>query len=751
MAALAALSSYLAVIFKNEMVMIVLLVWLILMCYRKRLPKVPLILSVFCCMFFYVYIPDLDSMAVKEAPDMRETVQISGRISGPVKQSPKMTEFIFKNHTDMKYQVVYFKNDQINVPNLKYGAQCILSGTAELPDTARNPGQFDYRKFLLSKGITYQLIIASPEDIVCQGSSLLNHVYQLRGKLIAYVTENVSPVTAAWINALVLGDDSQLGDETTAVFQRWNLSHLLAISGLHIGLIVGLVYFILVKLTIFTKEKAQTIMIYFLPCYAFLAGGEPSVWRASLMVILFLFIGKARIKISATDVLSIVFLTLMTFNKFIVYNVGFQLSFLVTFGLLLSGRWLLQSNSSFWAVTKISFVAQMLIIPLQISYFSTFHPLSILLNLMIVPYFSIIVIPFLFILLLLSPLQIFTPILDSLFSLVHPIVVYTIHWIDQMAYYPFVIGTFSLTAAFFYYVAFFMFMYKLQLTKWRQAFRYGCCMTLLIAGIAAKPYLSPIGEVTMLDIGQGDAIVIELPYRKGVIMIDAGARMSFEDQKPTDTVYKQVIKAFLYEKGIRKIDAVFISHADMDHMGSIPFLLQEMDVRNVFVNNYYVFEQSAAESLKENNTHVERIGADDIVRVAGQQFRVLSPYSDQGSTNENSLVLYSEIGGYSWLFTGDIGEDTEKEISSRYSNLKVDILKVAHHGSKSSTDPHFLKQFEPTVALISAGVNNAYGHPHAEVLTDLKKAHVTIIRTDKKGAIEFRFNNMKGTFTTYLP
>src|SRR5699024_437655 len=160
---------------------------------------------------------------------------------------------------------------------------------------------------------------------------------------------------------------------------------------------------LLTKLNLLTKEKAQWLLIFFLPFYAVIAGGEPSVWRASLMVLLFLLISKLNIKFSVTDVLSFIFIILIAMDKYIVYDIGFQLSFSVTLGLLLSKNWLSQTNVSLFSILKISFVSQLVILPLQIAYFSNFQPLSILLNVIVVPYFSLFVIPLMFFIFLLSP------------------------------------------------------------------------------------------------------------------------------------------------------------------------------------------------------------------------------------------------------------------------------------------------------------------------------------------------------------
>src|SRR5699024_8195039 len=162
---------------------------------------------------------------------------------------------------------------------------------------------------------------------------------------------------------------------------------VLAISGLHVGIIVALIYFVSTRIFLITKESVQTFFLFFLPIYALLAGGQPSVWRASLMTFLVVFLTKWKIKLSYSDVISII------------YHIGFQFSFLVTFALILSQGWVQHSTTKLESAFKISFVAQMVILPLQFHYFSHFQPLSILLNLLIVPYFSLFVIPLMFLLL----------------------------------------------------------------------------------------------------------------------------------------------------------------------------------------------------------------------------------------------------------------------------------------------------------------------------------------------------------------
>ncbi|WP_106497088.1 DNA internalization-related competence protein ComEC/Rec2 [Lentibacillus sp. Marseille-P4043] len=748
--------SILTIIFHTFWFAVGLILWLLLLYVFNRLGKVPIIISLTLFLFFYTFIPTITPI---EQPTSNDTVSnLSGKIVGSINNTAKKVDFVLRDQlSKTKFLVVYFTNEEENIRNkniamLKDGASCQLKGKVERPDGSRNPGQFDYHNYLLSQGIDYQVTLDSLEDISCSGSSAMANIYEVRTKAIRHIHEQVSSETAAWLTALVLGDDSMISDDTIELFQRWGLSHLLAISGLHVGLIITLLYFILIKLNLLTKEKAQWVMIFFLPFYAIVAGGEPSVWRASVMAMVFIVLAKLKLQYSVTDALSIVFFLLILANKYIVYSVGFQLSFLVTFGLLLSKRWLAETSSPVFLVLQISFVSQMMILPLQVAYFYTFQPLSIVLNIVVVPYFSIFVIPLMFLLLVISPVSgLLLSILDRIFVFVHGIFISVIQAVDQTSYFPFVIGSITIVGALLYYCLFFLFMKQTQQKKLSNALQYGCFLTIFIIGITLKPYFSQTGSVTMLDIGQGDAFIIELPYRRGVIMVDAGAKVTFGEEKSSDKNYRQIIRPYLLSKGISKIDAVFLSHEDTDHIGSVPFLIEEMDVEKVIVSNFFQFSEKQASQWTKNGLEIQRIEKNQLITIANQSFSVLSPNAEKATANENSLVVYTELGGLSWLFTGDIDKNTEQEMLADYPNLTVDVLKVAHHGSNTSTDQALLTQIAPTYALISVGKNNAYGHPANEVLDKLEAEGIYLLRTDLNGAVTFRYQGKQGTFFKFLP
>src|SRR5699024_4246590 len=291
--------------------------------------------------------------------------------------------------------------------------------------------------------------------------------------------------------------------------------------------------------------KAKLFLCLFLPVYALIAGGQPSVWRASLMVMIAILLSFLKRKISYTDLISIIFILFILFDKYLICHIGFQLSFAVTFGIILSQKWVGASNTSLESLLKISFVSQMVILPLQIHYFSIFDPSSILLNLIVVHYFTLFAIPILFLL---------------LFYIFHEILLTCIIWVDAHFHFPFIIGKLPLFFIVAYYILFVVFMMALENKPEKYAFSYGVVLCLYISFLALRPYFSPYGTVTMLDIGQGDAFIIEMPYRKAVYFVDIGAELSFPDNAKNDKEYLQIIRPYLYGQGIHKVDAVFLSH-----------------------------------------------------------------------------------------------------------------------------------------------------------------------------------------------
>ncbi|MBM7554703.1 DNA internalization-related competence protein ComEC/Rec2 [Thalassobacillus pellis] len=689
----------------------------------------------------------------KKAKDTGSSIS-QGEIITPVNETDvKMEVTIHDKSSRQKMLVTYFKGEdsagkvKTFRSSWKYGAKCMIDAEVTPVATATNPGQFDFRAYLFRRGIEKQIIVDDKTPITCTGSSWLANIHDIRSGLIDRTKNHLPGETADWANALILGDMDGLSHETIELFRRWNLSHILAISGMHVGLLAAICYFCLYRTGLMTIEKSQWCLVFILPLYSVLAGGAPSVLRAAAMIFCGLLLVKVRYRLQMTDMISLLFILFLFINPAYFYHLGFQFSFLATFALILSGKWLKGSNKLLLLI-RISFISQMAILPLQLHYFYLFNPLSLIINLLFVPYFTILVIPFMFGLFMLQFLSLpFMDILSEMFTIVNGQIFKLLYIMDDHLYYPWVTG--QLTSGYIaaYYVLMIIMFSFLDKEKQTQAFISSILAILILVFFSGKAYFKEHGYLTMLDVGQGDCMVIELPYRRGIVMIDAAGPAPFTQNK--NKIAEDIIQPFLHSRGITEVDTLFMTHEDADHIGSTERLVSLIKVNSVVVSPYFRFPDKLKKVLVENEVELGVVGQ-GYVEIGSQKFYFLSPREDQKDTNQNSLVLYTEFGAAKWLFTGDISIREEERIIKDYPALDIDVLKVAHHGSNTSTSEGFLKEVRPSIALISAGRKNRYGHPHKDIVDRLTKNRVDILRTDLHGAIQYAYDDERGTFTSFL-
>lgn len=717
----------------------------------------------FICVAFIVligsiiFLPNITNQ-LKPENTIDDQVVLKGKINSQVYLKDTSLFFTLMQNKEVKINIRYFYEKDVRevksaLKNIETGRSCVIKGKQNNQKQKSNPGQFDYAKYLADQGIHSEIVVQKIDDIICGQKTLFTPIWSIRNKLIFLLKENYSDFSSSWLIALVLGEDSFINTEVIEIFRHWNISHLLAISGLHTAIFIGILYAIFTKLLKLTIERTQILIIIALPLFTILSGAEPSVIRASFMVILFIVLNLLKIKLLPSDILSLVFISLLIINPLLINHIGFQFSFAVTFSLLISSKWLSQTNNRLIQSLQISFISQIIILPLQLHYFNVFQPLSILLNIIVIPYFTIIVIPGMFLMLislLLPPFIIAS--FDVVFQSIHHLFLKYLFKLNDLFPEHFIVGELNMNHFLIYYLILFIFMWSLEKYRMKQSIIFGMAFILMIFYLNTKETYSSEGRVTMLDIGQGDAIMIELPYREGVFMIDAGSHFSFTDMKATKTVYNQVIKPYLYYRGIDVIDGVFLSHDHIDHTGSLQFLLEEFHVKEVFISPYHPVERELLELFKENKTILTVIQPTEKFARSNLQFQVLHPVKDHHDENDNSLIIYSKIGGISWLFNGDASTHNELDLIKTFPKLKVDVLKVGHHGSNTSTHETFLETIEPRYALISAGENNVYGHPTPNIIERLQAYGISVYRTDQDGAIEYVFNikTKEAYFNHYL-
>ncbi|WP_243463042.1 DNA internalization-related competence protein ComEC/Rec2 [Mesobacillus boroniphilus] len=273
------------------------------------------------------------------------------------------------------------------------------------------------------------------------------------------------------------------------------------------------------------------------------------------------------------------------------------------------------------------------------------------------------------------------------------------------------------------------------------------------------PYLNPNGQITFLDVGQGDSIFIRMPYNQGNYLIDTGGVMRFEKEKwqQRGSLYdpgKKIVVPFLKSEGVRTLDKLILTHGDADHVGGAVALLEEIRVKQLIVprvSDRSGLEEEIIEIASKKGADIYVAGMGIRWKTSGGNFLILHPSEMDGERNEQSIVLRATFGGKKWLFTGDLGSEGENSMARKIKDIDIDVLKIGHHGSKYSSSEPFLERTNADFAVISVGKNNRYGHPGKEVIKRLEERGIQIFRTDEDGAIIYKFKDNSGTFTTQLP
>nr|WP_183246167.1 DNA internalization-related competence protein ComEC/Rec2 [Anoxybacillus tengchongensis] len=634
--------------------------------------------------------------------------------------------------------------------DIQIGTACLLKGTIERPSLPTNPYAFNYRRYLFYQHIHWIVRPASLERCTRTNVTWIERLQMIRQQGIRYIQHYFPDGVSAFMQALIYGERSDIEPTVLASYQKLGLIHLLAISGLHMTLLVGGCFYLFIRFGI-PRERATVILLGCIPLYAVLAGAAPSVMRAAIMTSCFLLFSS---RLRTLDTLSIACLVLLVKDPYTVFHLGFQLSFLVCFALIICSTFIQNEPSVVRQLFMTSFIAQISTLPLLLYHFYEVSFLSIPLNIIFVPLYSFIILPLSFLALL---IHLFMPFASPLIIYVLAIVIEHANALVVALADTFVLtlGRPPLLLLVAYIISIFLFFLSFEYGKCAVIFRFSFIFVMIAHFI--WPFFRPTGEVVMLDVGQGDSIYIELPYRKAVYIIDTGGTMSFSDEhwkkrKRSFRVGEDVIVPFLKAKGVRTLDALIATHGDFDHIGDANDIFDAVRVRKLIVGmQRNDFIQSVMKQAINKGTHVEMVKSGDRWTVGEARFYILSPFGNETTTNDGSVVLYVFMGGAYWLFTGDLEEEGERRIISTYRSLPVHILKVGHHGSKTSTSEPFLRHIRPKWALISVGRRNRYGHPHREVIERLRRYDVHIFRTDEQGAIVIRFHKRISTIQTFSP
>lgn len=643
---------------------------------------------------------------------------------------------------------------------LLFNKICPTQGKLELPSLTRNENAFNYRNYLAMKSIFWEYQVSSwPLESCKTGNpTIINQFKILRLKGLGLIEQNFSEDIAPIAAALIFGHQDLLSEEMMTAYQRLGVIHLISISGLHVALLVGLIFYLGIRIGI-VREKLHWALIIVLPFYAILTGLTPAVNRSVLMTMIILLASKSQLKrLKALDGLCLSFLFLTLWDPLIIFNIGFQLSYFVTCSLLLSLRIVSRYPSYFKQIIITSYISQVSVLPVLLFFFFEIPTFSIVANIIFIPLYSFIFLPGFILLFIFQflPFDMFTPLSH--------ILTYFISISNRAASFLSSINGSSIITGRPH--SLFMVLYigsiLLAFLYWdKKRFTFMCLPWVVMCIHLVSPSLSSNGEITVLDVGQGDSIFIKLPNNRGNYLMDTGGKITFNVEewkvrKQKFEVGKDTLIPYLKSKGIRELDLLILTHGDMDHMGGSLSLLEEIKVKRILlpsVNDEKTpIEEEFYRKAEEKGIPITFVYEGLGWKVKGNEFNILAPPSNySGEKNDGSIVLYANIGGLNWLFTGDLGTAGERQLIKSYPNISIDVLKVGHHGSQTSTSREFIQHYTPKYSIISVGEKNGFGHPHKEVIKILEEGGSKIFRTDLNGGITYKFKGRRGTFLTVIP
>lgn len=695
-------------------------------------------------------------------------------------------------------------SSQDGLPSI--GSRVRISGSFSLYTETTNIGQFDARNYYAARKIYGQvkkaaIVYTEPPNIIGRGKECL---WQLRRHLAETFLEVYGEENGALLAAMLLGERTFLSEETQSLYKAAGTLHVIAVSGLHISLL-GLGLYRLLRRIFDAQAPAAVISVLCMAAYVFLVGNPPSAVRAFIMFAMGLLAGYWKRTLDTPTALSLSAAIILMGNPFYIGQSSFLLSFLAILAIavfqpalkeclalinpyhfplsrLLDSRraWRLrhldpqkvtggchellkkagnglQSSFSVWIVT----------LPVQLFFFSEVSLFGIFFNLLIIPLMGVILLLGIAGLFLKEIFHLFTFLTGSALTDWEITVISICRYAegiffaiikaggslaDRLSFAMWTPGKPAYGKMLLAFGLLLLFCLLGNLSEngrtipekfWKYRLGILLGVILLLAGYPAHNL-----QITFLDVGQGDGICMELPDGR-VYLMDGGS-------SDVSKVGNYRLVPFLKAKGIRKIDAVFLSHGDADHINGIAELLEEKQMSIDCICLPAGAEQEEFVEIRDlaraRNISVRTIQAGDFWENNGAKFWCLNPADVTASGNAASMVLYMEYQDFSMLLTGDLEGEGEKSVAALLRSnaiTGISVLKVAHHGSKNSTKEEFLRQCSPAVAVISCGEHNTYGHPHKETLERLNDMGTAVYRTDCSGAVQITVSGSRMKVTEY--
>jgi competence protein ComEC len=674
------------------------------------------------------------------------------------------------------------------VPDLEYGDQ--LSAAVRLRPVSglRNPGGFDYAAVLRREGIRALGTIHHPEALTRStvgGFSPLRRIYAWRERIRRMLDRSLSSVSSQILQAMLIGETRSLSAGVREAFMNSGTTHLLSISGSHLAMVAFVVFQasgrILRRMPadwLLHASRRLTVTRLSIPItvvpvvfYTLLAGGRLATVRSLVMILVYMAAVWFQRADDPLNALAIAAFLIALWQPQAVFSISFQLSYTAVLAMVLLGEKkrffrenidgsLIHSEPDGSRVGRLlkklraylgmTIAAGASTLPLTAYYFNQTAWVGFLSNLIIVPFVGMVVVPLglvcsVWALLFDSTSLPLAGLNDDLTLALYSI----IEWFARFPASELHVPAPPIPVLIAVYLGAYLLLIRRgkRIVRWVAA---GLCILVVTVWIARMLAFHPEGRlrVTFLDVGQGDAAWIEMPDGKTMLIDGGGAHGNFD-------LGRLAVAPYLWNTGHWRIDYLVATHPQLDHMGGLGYIARKFGIGEVWTNGRKKdadFYNRFQEIVSARGIPEKRITRDDRpLDFGGARIRPLHPESTGSfvSDNDQSLVLRIEYKQEAILFTGDIEGPAERALLGWGRHLESTVLKVPHHGSRTSIDPHFLSRVAPAIAVISVGVNNPYRHPSTETLAAYGSMNTRIYRTDRNGAVVFETDGIQRTIRTY--
>lgn len=599
---------------------------------------------------------------------------------------------------------------------LSLGDTLTLEGELKSPISSKNFYGFSYPTYLKYQKIFY-IMKVSDFSIKTKNSNILNSI---RNTVRSSINNDK---VGSYIRVFFLGDDTSFDATLEEDFRDLGISHLFALSGTQISFLISIITMRSKSLNI----KKFLFIVCVLVSYYLIIEDCGAIDRALVFSLVFSINKTFNLNILPFFLILLSLSILFFINPYYIYDVGFQYSTVISCTLILymNNK---KSRGKIIDLLEVSWVSFLVSLPISLYHFSYINPFSILYNLFYVPFINVIIFP-------LSMICFFIPHLSFILEFFINIFEGSVSFLSSINIGYITLARFNL----FYYLLYYVLIFSYLFIKVKKKI-FLLLILLMVVIHFSYPKIFPKDALYMIDVGQGDSFLITSNNRN--MLIDTGGVMSYYteewmqyDKKSSGTY----LVTFLNQLGITKLDYLVLTHGDYDHAGEALTIMDKIDVETILFNGNDL--NTLEKKIWNNSTSHYKLTEGDSFSLGNFNFLVISnTYSDE---NDSSLVLYSTISDKKLLFMGDASIKSEEYILNNYNLENITILKVGHHGSRTSSSEEFIRTINPTYALISAGVNNKFNHPNVEVVERLEKNKSIIFNTQIDGMVMFDFNSDK--------